>query len=165
MKKPILVVLAAALVALVFFFMPQKSDPRVSVNEKTTESASLTPALSITTSSGSFTIPIELAETQEEWEKGLSGRDSLAEDRGLLFIFDHSEKWGIWMKDMKFAIDVLWADADGNIVSVHERMAPESYPKIFTPSSQAKYVLEVPAGFISEHAVKVGDAISVIRKY
>ena len=46
--------------------------------------------------------------------KGLSGRDNLADDEGMFFVFEKSDIYPFWMKDMKFAIDIIWIMEDGN---------------------------------------------------
>ena len=53
-------------------------------------------------------IKIILAKSDSEKTKGLSGRKDLPKDQGMLFIFDHKDKYGFWMKDMKFPIDIIY---------------------------------------------------------
>ena len=95
---------------------------------------------------GTTTVKVELARTPPEQEKGLSGRTSLPDDHGLLFIFDHADKYGFWMPDMKFPIDMIWIDSNWQIVSIAPSVTPESYPHVFTPKAPASYVLEVSSG-------------------
>ena len=54
------------------------------------------------------TLQVDLALTDEEKARGLSGRESLDEDEGMLFVFDVPGNYGFWMKDMNFAIDIIW---------------------------------------------------------
>lgn len=89
---------------------------------------------------------VDLAKTAEERQLGLSGRESLAQDRGMLFVFDKPGKWGFWMKDMAFPIDIIWLDKNFNPVEVVENLSPNSYPKTFYPKEPALYTLELPAG-------------------
>ena len=105
---------------------------------------------------GSAIISAEVADTQVQRMRGLSGREGLAPDSGMLFIFETDGKWGIWMKDMRFSLDIIWADASGNIVTIERGAALESYPKAFEPSAPARYVLEVPAGFSERHGITEG---------
>src|SRR3990167_3839192 len=57
-------------------------------------------------------IYIEIADTSEKRAQGLSNRDSLPEDHGMLFIFDTYQKSAFWMKDMRFPIDIIWIRDD-----------------------------------------------------
>jgi uncharacterized membrane protein (UPF0127 family) len=110
---------------------------------------------------GSTTIAAEVADTPEARTTGLSGHAPLLEGQGMLFIFDWEGEWGIWMKDMLFSIDIVWADAKGMVVSVAHSVAPETYPEIFYPTKPAKYVLELPAGFAKKHRIAEGAHLEI----
>ena len=102
---------------------------------------------------------LAIADTADEHKKGLSGQLLLPENRGLLFIFDHSSMYGIWMKNMLFAIDVLWLDENYRVISVREQFTPSSYPETAYPSASARYVLELPAGFVEKHKINIGEVL------
>jgi len=106
---------------------------------------------------GDATIYVETASTKASRERGLSGRDSLAPNTGMLFVFDTDGVWGIWMKDMKFSIDILWLAEDGTVLTIVPNASPDSYPTSFRPTSPARFVLELPAGFASSHDVDIGS--------
>lgn len=112
---------------------------------------------------GTTTVQVEVADTDAARTQGLSGRSSLAEGRGMLFVFDTPGTYGFWMKDMNFPLDIIFANASGTIVTIYPNLSPDSYnktpPDIFYPTSPAKYVLEVPAGFAAAHGVGVGQQI------
>lgn len=108
---------------------------------------------------GENAVTIEVADSDEERRQGLSGRDTLEAGNGMFFIFEESGLHGIWMKDMNFPIDILWFDQYGELVHFEEHVAPESYPDTFFPKSPALYVLEVPAGYVKDKNVKLGDKI------
>ena len=110
---------------------------------------------------GGVPLVAEVASTQSAREQGLSGRSSLPDGRAMLFVFDTPGLWGIWMKDMQFPIDILWADASGTINTIKHDASPESYPAAFYPASPASYVVEVPAGFVRSHSIAIGDKIVV----
>lgn len=112
---------------------------------------------------GGVSVLVEIADTPENKQRGLSGRSSLPEGSGMLFIFDTDDEWGIWMKDMLFPIDIIWANTEGRVVGVVENASPDSYPKVFSPSRPARYVLEVPAGFAAEHKIREGSTFSVTQ--
>lgn len=101
-----------------------------------------------------------VADTSLFRKRGLGGKDSILSDEGMLFIFETPAYHGIWMKDMRFPIDIFWIDEMKRIVSLQEVVLTSSYPEIFTPKAPAKYVLETRAGFARENNVKIGDKIS-----
>ncbi len=104
-------------------------------------------------------LKVELALTQKEQEQGLSGRDNLKEDEGMLFVFSHIDKYSFWMKDMKFPLDIIWLSEDFHVIYIKENATPESYPESFSPSLYSKYVLEVNALFSLKNNLKVGDEV------
>ena|SRR3989344_1658143 len=108
------------------------------------------------------TIRVDIADSPEEREQGLSGKEGLAENEGMLFVFEEDGRYGFWMKDMLFSIDIIWLSKEGRIVDVLENAAPESYPEYsFLPNVAARYVLELPAGFAKTYNVKIGDWIEM----
>ena len=68
-------------------------------------------------------------------------------------------KYDFWMKDMNFALDIIWLSEDLHIVYIKKDARPESYPAIFGPEMDTKYVLEVVSGFASRYNLKTGDSI------
>jgi|SRR3989344_930933 len=104
-------------------------------------------------------VRVEIADTSEERERGLGGLEGLADDEGMLFVFDEDGRPAFWMKDMLFAIDILWISRDGAIVHIEENVAPETYPASFVPRSEARYVVELPAGYVARHDVGLGDIV------
>jgi uncharacterized membrane protein (UPF0127 family) len=147
----ILVLSPAVFYKDIFLFINESALPEVS--EKSVEDSSVTVEIS------NKTIQIELADTPALRTLGLSGRDSLAPDHGMLFVFEKPDRYGFWMKEMNFSIDIIWIDASKKIVHIEERVSPESYPKIYIPDAQALFVLEVPAGFVTENKIRVGDEV------
>lgn len=96
---------------------------------------------------GGVPLSVELAVTPEQHEQGLSGREFMGYNRGMLFVFEKPGRYRIWMKDMLMPIDVFWVSADGVVVDLWEEAQPESYPFIFEPTLEAQYIIEAPAGF------------------
>lgn len=92
---------------------------------------------------------VEVVDTPETRSKGLSGHKPLQNNEGMLFVFEKPGFYGFWMKDMTFAIDILWLDEDFKVVDAWLNASPGSYPKTYTPKNKAKYVLETNPGVIS----------------
>ena len=93
--------------------------------------------------------------------KGLSGTPSLPADIAKVFVFESSSKYGFWMKDMNYPIDIVWVDETGEVVHIESNVSPDTYPKSFAPTKPARVVIEVVAGVASLAEVKVGDRIDV----
>ncbi len=100
---------------------------------------------------------VAIADTSVKHEHGLSGVKKIEEDQGMLFVFDEHGRYNFWMKDMNFAIDILWLDDNNKILEITKNLFPESYPTVYQPSIPVIKVLEVPAGFVEKNKVKVGD--------
>ncbi len=95
---------------------------------------------------GTTTFAVEVVNTEALRELGLGDRASLPAGHGMLFVFDSPNAAGIWMKDMQFPLDILWAREDGTITTIERNVATSTYPEAFYPKTpDAKYVLEVNA--------------------
>ena len=113
---------------------------------------------------GSTTISAKIADTDALRELGLSGTQSLPQGQGMLFIFQTPGNYAFWMKDMNYALDILWANASGTITTIHPNLSPQTYPQAFYPQTpDALYVLEVPAGYSAEKNIKVGDTMQIVQ--
>lgn len=106
---------------------------------------------------GNTTINIQVADSDQERMQGLSGREGLAQNEGLLFVFEKEGYHGFWMKDMNFAIDMAWIDKDKKIIHIESDVSPDSYPKVFSPNFPSLYVLETKANFLKNAGIKIGD--------
>ncbi len=114
---------------------------------------------------GDTILSLTLADSPEERERGLGGRDGLQDDEAMLFIFGFPARHEFWMKNMKFPIDILWLDEHFTIVYIAPHISPDTYPKTtFSPETDALYVLETNAGFSAKNDLKVGDAIEINLK-
>lgn len=103
----------------------------------------------------------EVVKTPEAMERGLGGRPSIEENYGMLFIFGAPGTYGFWMKDMLAPIDIIWLSDNGTIVGIEENVSPDSYPKVFYPSSPVRLVLETKAGESTRKNWKIGGQISL----
>lgn len=113
---------------------------------------------------GNFIFNVEIAKTQEQKIKGLSGRQNLAENNGMLFIFDKPAIYNFWMKDMDFPIDIIWINGD-KIVGVSENLKPMMAEKdmiIYSAPTEADKVLEIKAGAFKKIGAKIFDKIEIL---
>lgn len=145
MKKYFIAVLILIVLFFILGLLPEKKNIN---NYKTT-----------IVSVGEMTVNAEIADTNTLRVLGLSGRESLEEGKGVLFVFPTAGLHGFWMKNMKFSIDIVWAES-GKIIYIEKSVSPTTFPKIFTSTSPSRFVLELPAGFSDTHDLKVGDFFS-----
>lgn len=110
-------------------------------------------------------INAQVANSQNLRKKGLSNKESLSLNSGMLFVFDKAGDWGIWMKDMKFAIDIIWINAEKQIIAIAKNVPPQPKTKdkdliIYKPGKNAKYILEINAGLSVRHGLVEGDVVT-----
>jgi uncharacterized membrane protein (UPF0127 family) len=103
-------------------------------------------------------IAIEIAATPESRELGMMGRRRMAQERGMLFIFEGSEERSFWMANTPLPLDIIFVDAEKRIVTIQSNTTPYSEASI--PSLHpAQYVVEVNAGYCVRNGVREGDVI------
>lgn len=102
------------------------------------------------------TIRVTLATTSQARAQGLSGAAPLAPNTGMLFVFPREGKYSFWMKDMQYPLDILWIDESGIVVHSRESVSPDTYPATFSSQDPARFVLELPAGYVRKYGVRVG---------
>lgn len=95
----------------------------------------------------SSVIQTEVTQSKQEQQKGLSGRDCIGDNQGMLFTFEKPGFYSFWMKDMKFPIDIIWIGPDKKVVGIEKKVEPSTYPDSFINKDKpAQYVLEIQAG-------------------
>lgn len=111
-------------------------------------------------------INVEIADTADKRKHGLGGRQSLASDSGMLFIFEKPDVYKFWMKGLTFPLDLIWI-RDNTIVDVVKNATPpmpgqkdETLP-LYAPSQPIDKVLEVNAGFVDANGIQVGDTVII----
>jgi hypothetical protein len=112
---------------------------------------------------GRVQVRVEVAVTEEEKARGLSGRAGLPPGTGMLFPYPAPGLRSMWMREMRFPLDFLWI-RDGRIVDLFEEVPPPlpgQVPRTVASPEPAQCILEVPAGFIRAHGLRRGDAAEV----
>lgn len=106
-------------------------------------------------------VMVDVADEHAERVQGLSGREYLEERDGLLFLHETREVQRYWMKEMNFPIDIIWL-FEGEVIGFVEDAQPEDpVVTIYTSPAPVDAVLEVSAGFINSHSVKMGDILDI----
>lgn len=107
---------------------------------------------------GSSVYNLQIADTELELTRGLSGVKEIRGDGGLLMKFDSDNTWGIWMKDMLVPIDIVWLNSDKKVVYIVKNARPEDSTTItYAPKAKARYVLELAAGSVQKAGIKIND--------
>lgn len=108
---------------------------------------------------GKERLKLEVADTDAERIQGLSERGGLAKDSAMLFVFPIATQQCMWMKDMKFSLDMVWLDSSKKIVKIAQDVTPETYPETFC-ADNTKYVLELNSGVIKQNNLKIGQNLN-----
>jgi uncharacterized membrane protein (UPF0127 family) len=113
---------------------------------------------------GGESITAELALTEAERMTGLMFRETINADQGMLFVYDEEMYLSVWMKNVKFPIDILWLDKDKRIVHIAHSVPPCRTPECPSYSSEvpAMYFLELKAGCAKVYNLKLYDRIDFI---
>jgi len=116
---------------------------------------------------GSKTIQAQIANTEDERIKGLSGIKALDINKGMLFVFETKGVTPLfWMKDMLIPLDFIWI-GNGKIVRIDKNIpapapnTPDGGLKAYSAGAPIDYVLEVNAGFSDFNKIKVGDSVNL----
>ena len=103
-------------------------------------------------------IDIEVADNNQRRARGLMYRKSLPADAGMLFVFDEEEIQGFWMKNTYIPLDMLFVNADNEIITIHTNTAPLKEWN-YASTRPALYVVEVNAGYCAQKQITEGDKI------
>lgn len=99
----------------------------------------------------------EIAKTETQRERGLMFRTSLADGKGMLFVFDKDEQLSFWMKNTKLPLSLAYISSDGIIRQI-VGLEPQSLAAVQAERS-VRYALEVPRGWFDRAGVRVGDLV------
>lgn len=105
-------------------------------------------------------VKLEYANTSPQRELGLSGRANMPSGTGMLFVFDNPARQCMWMKGMKFNLDMLWLDENNKAIKVIKNISPDTYPESFC-ADNTKYVVELNSGMAEKLGFGVGDLIQL----
>lgn len=117
---------------------------------------------------GGVKIKVDLATSPEKRRQGLGGREFLASDSGMLFIFEKPDRHAFWMKGLNFPLDFMWIRNRVIVDIIKEAKPPTESQKdedlpIYLPQIPVDMVLEVTGGFVDSHNIKIGDNIEIVK--
>ena len=116
--------------------------------------------ITINASSGErVEVKAEIADDPAKRQKGLMERTALAENAGMLFVFNREQQLSFFMRNTLIPLSIAYIDGGGRIVDIQDMQPLDETPH---PSAEpAKYALEVNQGFFNEHGVEVGNKVSL----
>lgn len=116
---------------------------------------------------GSHLLEVEIADTPRLREHGLMFRKSLEPNSGMLFVFDQEQPMAFWMKNTLIPLSIAYLDKNKRIVDIKE-MEPavmgEAYPRSYPSRLPAMYALEMPKGWFTKNAIKIGQSFSFAQE-
>ncbi len=123
-------------------------------NAANRKSPAATPVLTI----DGVRLNIEIVQDAESRQQGLMNREQLAEDQGMLFVFESTRMLSFWMRNTYIPLDIAFIDEGGKIVDI-QRMEPLDDTTSYHSAAPALYALEVNAGWFKERGIKVGSQV------
>jgi len=105
-----------------------------------------------------------IANNDDSRRQGLSGTSPLGEREAMLFVFEAPGRWGMWMREMKYNLDIVWLDSNKRVVDMAKDVSPDTYPKVFLPEKDSLYVIELPAGYVDQHHVNIGQVAAFAER-
>lgn len=150
--------IVATIIALLLLFLPAKLHEREAPSPMPTVIVSQ-PAVTIR--GKAFTV--ELADSPQERSIGLSNRQNLDQNAGMLFIFESEGLHAFWMKGTLIPLDMIFIH-DRKIVTIHRNVptpAPDSQVPFYTPRDPVNFVLEINAGLSDAYGFTPGDTVEI----
>jgi len=109
---------------------------------------------------GQDTVLVEVARTEGQRQVGLMFRTVMAENEGMLFVFDQDGIYPFWMRNTELPLSIAFIDRLGRITDIQD-MAPHDERTDHSPSKPVRYALEMNQGWFERHGVKTGDMVPV----
>jgi hypothetical protein len=158
MKKYIFLFILVPVLLLLFWFSMQRDEKR-----QTQTKEEIIPNVKFQ----GVTYRALQARSPEEQRIGLSGRESLSEDEGMLFIFEKARYSSFWMREMKFPLDIIFI-LDNRVAGVFENLPPaedeDNSPPTWGGNILSDHVFEVNAGQAEKYGIEVGDKVEINLK-
>ena len=112
---------------------------------------------------------VQIADNDAKRNQGLQWQKELPYNEGMLFVFDGSGTRSMWMIGMQFNLDIIWFDENANVVAI-EKNVPlcETTIEVMAcrengvSGDNAKYVLEVTAGFVDKFNITENSKMEII---
>ena len=114
---------------------------------------------------------VYIADTDPRRMRGLmfETESFLADDKGMLFVFDEPGNRSMWMKNMQFHLDIIWFNENGSVVAIEKNVPPCITPvevmsckSVGVSADDAQYVLELTSGYVNEYSITEDSQLEII---
>jgi uncharacterized membrane protein (UPF0127 family) len=117
-----------------------------------------TEQLTIETANGPVRLNVEIADDENERQHGLMFRQTLPDDRGMLFDFPEPEMASFWMRNTPLSLDIIFIGVDGRILNIADHTTPYSEEPV-PATGMTRGVLEIRAGRAEALGIHPGDRV------
>jgi len=101
---------------------------------------------------------VEVVSKEPDRQQGLMFRSSMAQDSGMLFVFEDQDYRSFWMKNTWIPLSIAFLDSSGIIINILE-MSPEDTTGRYLSAGPAKFALEMNSGWFQQHSLHPGDTV------
>lgn len=108
-------------------------------------------------------LAVEVADSPEARSRGLMHRKTLADNAGMLFVFEDDQRWAFWMKNTLIPLSIVFIDRNWRVVDIRDMPVAESpehgpFP-VYQPDVPARYALEVKQGLLRRRGIGIGARV------
>ena len=114
--------------------------------------------LTIAADDDRFEFQVEMAVSPAQRRQGLMFRESLEEDRGMLFDFGQPQQATMWMRNTYVPLDMLFIDEHGRITQIAADAQPLS-DAVIASRERVRAVLELRGGISAKLGIKPGERV------
>jgi len=108
---------------------------------------------------GAQSVRMQVAIPPNETQQGLMYRKSMAPDEGMVFLFEHPQQMGFWMRNTEIPLDIGYFDGDGKLKEIYPMYPHDERP--VQSLGVRQFALEMNQGWFRDHGVKVGDTLDL----
>jgi uncharacterized membrane protein (UPF0127 family) len=148
--------LKSVLAALFLLLLPAL--PALALDQSPMHLAIDAAPLTVNTTRGDVPFRVEIADNDDERERGLMFRKDLKDNSAMLFVFDASRLVTMWMENTPSALDMLFLDESGRISTIRENAVPFSRD-VISSDGPVRFVVEVKAGTVKRLGIAIGDKV------
>jgi uncharacterized membrane protein (UPF0127 family) len=101
----------------------------------------------------------EMALTEKQEQTGMMFRTNMAENEGMIFVFDRPQQASFWMKNCTLPLSAAYMDIDGRILEIHD-LQPQDTNIVQSATDNIEFVLETPQGWFQRHNIKTDTIVA-----
>jgi uncharacterized membrane protein (UPF0127 family) len=104
-------------------------------------------------------LEVEIADTPDERSQGLMNREALAENSGMLFLYEEDHQGGFWMRNTLIPLSIAFVLEDGTIIDIQD-MEPET-TELHRPDEKYRNAIEANQGWFDRNNIAAGDVVAI----